>query len=203
MDGESDRCRLILDSIDEGFCVVHVEFDANGAAVDYRFDEVNRAFEQQTGLAGALGKHMKDLAPGHEQEWFDTYGSVATTGHPVRFERRANALGRWFDVFAFRIGVPAEHRVGILFRDVTALRRSQDLSRETLAAKDRAVEQLAEALRKVHVLAGLLPICMHCKRIRDDAGYWELLETYLADHTGALVSHGLCPDCQTAHYPEG
>jgi len=203
MDADAERYRLILDSIDEGFCVVCLRFDTSGSATDYRFIEVNRAFAQQTGLGDATGKWMRELAPDHEQYWFDAYGRVATTGCPERFQRQAVALGRWFDVCAFRVGSPHEHLVGILFRDMTSLRRSQEALEETVAARDRAIEELADALRRVNTLSGLLPICMYCKSVRDDAGYWERLETYLSNHTGALVSHGLCPACAKSHYTEG
>jgi hypothetical protein len=58
----------------------------------------------------------------------------------------------------------------------------------------------AEAQRKI--LSGLLPICVHCKRIRDDKGYWNQVESYVSKHSEAEFSHSLCPDCLREHYPE-
>jgi hypothetical protein len=58
----------------------------------------------------------------------------------------------------------------------------------------------AEAQRKT--LGGLLPICSHCKRIRDDAGYWSQVESYVAKYSEAEFSHSLCPSCLLEHYPE-
>jgi PleD family two-component response regulator len=55
--------------------------------------------------------------------------------------------------------------------------------------------ELETALAKVKELSGLLPICMMCKKIRDDSGYWNQLETYISLHSEALFSHGICPDC--------
>jgi hypothetical protein len=52
----------------------------------------------------------------------------------------------------------------------------------------------------VKTLTGLLPICMHCKRIRDDEGYWARIEEYISAHTDALFSHGICPECLNVHY---
>lgn len=66
--------------------------------------------------------------------------------------------------------------------------------RDELALKNAELE---EALRSVKELSGLLPICMHCKKIRDDKGYWNQLETYISDHSSVLFSHGICPDCYT------
>lgn len=59
----------------------------------------------------------------------------------------------------------------------------------------RVLRQAADALAEVRTLGGLLPICTHCKRIRNDAGYWERVESYLASRSDASFSHGLCPAC--------
>ena len=61
---------------------------------------------------------------------------------------------------------------------------------------------LQSALDAVKTLQGLLPICSCCKKIRDDQGYWQHVETYLQEHTDADFSHGICPDCAHTHYPE-
>ena len=114
--------RALFTSLDEGFCVIDVLFDTDGRPVDYRFVEANPAFVHQTGLVGAIGKTIREFAPAHESHWFETYGRVATTGEPIRFEARAEALGRWYDVYAFRTGRAEEARVAILFKDVSAAR---------------------------------------------------------------------------------
>ncbi|MBF9016595.1 MULTISPECIES: two-component system response regulator [unclassified Oceanispirochaeta] len=62
--------------------------------------------------------------------------------------------------------------------------------------------ELEKALENVEALQGLLPICSHCKSIRDDKGYWSKLENYFLDHSDILFSHSLCPDCFKKHYPE-
>lgn len=63
-------------------------------------------------------------------------------------------------------------------------------------------QELQDALAEVKTLSGLLPICSHCKKIRDDKGYWNSLEKYIYEHTDAHLSHGICPDCALEHYPE-
>ena len=123
--GAEARYRSLFDHIDAGFCIIEVKFDAADVAQDYRFIEVNPAFERHTGLAGAQGRWMRDLAPAHEQRWFDIYGRVAKTGEDARFESEAHALGdRWFDVHAFRIGEPGANQVALLFNDLTARKRN-------------------------------------------------------------------------------
>src|SRR5690606_25791251 len=99
-----DRHRTLINSMDEGFCIIEVLFDADDQPLDYRFMEVNAAFEKQTGLHNAEGRWMRELAPNHEQYWFDIYGKIARSGQSLRFENRAEALNRWYEVYAFRVG---------------------------------------------------------------------------------------------------
>lgn len=121
-----ERYRSLFGSIDEGFCVIEMLFDDKGKAVDYRFLETNPAFAKQSGLRDAAGKRMRELAPHHEEHWFEIYGKVAVTGESVRFENEARALdGRWFDVYAFRLGGPDSRKVAIIFSDITARRRAE------------------------------------------------------------------------------
>lgn len=68
--------------------------------------------------------------------------------------------------------------------------------------RNRLVEQLQSALAEVKVLSGFLPICMSCKKIRDDQGYWNQLEAYISDHSDAEFSHGVCPDCAKRYMAE-
>ncbi|HPV48345.1 MAG TPA: PAS domain S-box protein [Smithellaceae bacterium] len=68
--------------------------------------------------------------------------------------------------------------------------------------KEKLIFELQEALSEVKTLSGLLPICSHCKKIRDDRGYWNQLETYLLDHSNALLSHSICPECAEKYYPD-
>ncbi len=63
-------------------------------------------------------------------------------------------------------------------------------------------KELQEALAKVKILSGMLPICANCKKIRDDKGYWQDVAVYIRDHSEAEFSHGLCPDCAKELYPD-
>jgi signal transduction histidine kinase/CheY-like chemotaxis protein len=148
------KYQALFDAIDEGFCVLEVLFDEQGRPYDYVFVEVNPSFERQTGLMNAEGRSMRSLAEGHEEHWFQTYGEVARTGNPVRFEAPAEALGRWYDVYAFRVGEPGQNLVAVLFNDVSPrkqLERSLDAQnialREADARKDRFIATLSHELR--------------------------------------------------------
>jgi len=68
--------------------------------------------------------------------------------------------------------------------------------------RERLIVELQEALAQVKTLSGLLPICMSCKKIRDDEGYWGQIELYIQQHSEAQFSHGICPECARALYPD-
>jgi len=122
-----EKYHTLFESIDEGFCIVEVIFDGAGEPVDYRFLEVNPAFERHTGLHDAAGKRMRELEPRHEEHWFETYGRIALTGEPERFQNAAEYLDdRFYDVYAFRIGAPDERKVAILFTDITSRRKAEE-----------------------------------------------------------------------------
>jgi len=140
-----ERYRTLFEAVDAGFCVVEMKFDAEDCAVDYRLAELNPAFERQTGLYGAAGKWVSEVAPGLERHWFDIYGRVALTGEAVRFENLAEPFGRWYDVHAFRTGAPDEHRVAILFNDITERKNAGDRLRELNATlEERVAARTAE-----------------------------------------------------------
>ncbi len=125
------KYRSLFNSIDQGFCIAEVLFDGDDRPFDYRFLEVNRVFEEQTGLVNATGRTARELVPGLERSWFEIYGSVASTGQPTRFTNDSPALGRTFDVYAFRVGEPEARQVAILFRDITGRRRMEQERRES------------------------------------------------------------------------
>jgi PAS domain S-box-containing protein len=120
------RYRDLFNSLIEGYCIVEMVFDAGGRPVDYRFLEVNEAFESQTGLHDARGKLMRDLAPDHEQHWFEIYGKIAQTGESAHIVNEARALNRWFDVQAFRLGGEESRKVVICFSDITERKKAEE-----------------------------------------------------------------------------
>lgn len=83
----------------------------------------------------------------------------------------------------------------IAFQDITE-RKKRETEREMLM-----IEHM-DALSKVKVLSGMLPICSSCKKIRDDSGYWKQIESYVHEHSEAEFSHGICPECAVKLYPD-
>ncbi len=123
--GGNDIYRGLLHSYDNGFCIIEVLFD-EGRAVDFRVLETNPAFEEQTGLRDAIGRGIRELLPRLEEHWFSLFGNVVRTGEPVRIESLASELGRWFDLYAERVGDPEANMVAVIFRDITAHRRGDE-----------------------------------------------------------------------------
>ena len=150
------RFRTLFESMDEGYCVIEMIFDEKNNPTDYRFLEVNPAFEKQTGIKNARGRLMREIAPDHEQHWFDMYGRIALSGETLRFENPAAALQRHYEVCAFRVGAPELRRVGIVFNDITG-RKNLERQRELLLAQEEALRKEAEAAvrAKDHFLAAL------------------------------------------------
>jgi PAS domain S-box-containing protein len=117
--------------------------------------------------------------------------------------RHADGSWRWLRIRA-RVtggaGGQARHFSGTV-SDVTEQRQAELRLGAELQRNEALVRELKEALEHVRTLKGLLPICVHCHKIRDDQGYWDRIEKYIGDRTDAAFSHSLCPDCLEKHYP--
>ncbi len=108
-----------------------------------------------------------------------------------------------------------EAQATIISRNTELKRINTELSRKNVELNNEIAErkrveeekevlilELREALSKIRTLSGLLPICAHCKKIRNDRGQWERMETYISDRSEASFTHGICPDCLKKFYPE-
>jgi PAS domain S-box-containing protein len=157
-----ERYRGLFNSMDQGFCVIDMIFDSDENPVDYRFLEVNRSFERQTGLLDVVGKCVRELVPNHEVRWYQIYGKVALTGEAIRFIEEAKALGsRWFEVYAFQLGGEGSSKVALLFNDITErkrlnqqlidsnadLKNAIDLAEKSNLAKSEFLSKMSHELR--------------------------------------------------------
>ncbi|MBU1052637.1 MAG: response regulator transcription factor [Proteobacteria bacterium] len=82
------------------------------------------------------------------------------------------------------------------------MKSAEEKAKKAVEEHDRTIKQLKEALLQVKTLSDLLPICMHCKKIRDDQGYWNQIEEYINKYTDTRFSHCICEDCMKNLYPE-
>jgi len=93
----------------------------------------------------------------------------------------------------YRGGNP--HAIQGIARNITERKKLEE-------EKEKVIIELKQALTKVKQLGGLLPICSHCKKIRDDKGYWNQIEAYIQDHSDAEFSHSICQECAKIYYPD-
>ena len=121
-----ERYRDVFERLDQGLCVVQVLYDEAHEAFDYRFVEVNAAFEQRTGMQDVVGKTIQEVAPDTASFWLEVCSTIAATGTPRRFMDYSEQLDHWFDVSAVRIGDPADCTVAMLFQDVTDRKRAEE-----------------------------------------------------------------------------
>ncbi len=128
------RYKTLFENMLDGFALHEIICDEHGRAVDYRFLEVNAAFERHTGLSGMdiKGRTVREIFPRIEQVWIETYGRVALTGEPALFEEYSAAQDKYFQVSAFR---PAPMQFACIFSDISQRKQHE---RELSQARDAA-----------------------------------------------------------------
>ena len=157
------RYRTLFNTMEEGFCIIEMLFDENEKPIDYIFVETNPAFEKDTGLKNAVGKRIRELAPENEEYWYEIYGKVALTGEPVRYENRAEALHRWYEVYAYRIGQPKSRKVAILFNDITERKQEEQRIRRynhVLEGINRIFSNVAQAKTEEELANACLSVAL-------------------------------------------
>ena len=137
------RYRSLFESMTEGFALHDILCDETGQPVDYRFLEINPAFEQLTGLSKeqVMGRTVLEVMPATERYWIETYGRVALTGEPAQFRNFSSSLGKHYEVIAFS---PKHGQFAVLFIDVTQRVQTEAENRRLavdLEIKRRLIEQ--------------------------------------------------------------
>ena len=133
----------------------------------------------------------------------------------ISHEQKTSIHNKWITI-RYEFGIPGQKIAlwfTMFFIPITTFicfilfynrRLKREIKSRVLAERELegAIQELQTALGNIKQLKGLLPICASCKKIRDDQGYWKQVEEYLAEHSDAIFSHGLCPDCIKRLYPE-
>ena len=179
---EDNHCAMLLVDPETGAVV-----DANPAAcvfygfpeevlTDMQITEINTLSQEE------IFKEMRK-AKAEERNYFDFR------------HRLADGTIRDVEVFSGPITIGDRALLCSIIHDVSA---RKEVERE----KERLIDKLQKALSEVKTLRGFLPICASCKKIRDDKGYWNQIESYIRNHSEAEFSHGICPDCARKLYPD-
>ena len=180
---QSKYCSL-FNNMRDGYAYHKIITDSQGNPIDYEFLDINPAFTTLTELTRemCIGKRVTEILPTIREDpfnWIGKFGDVALNGRSITFESYAEALQKYFAVFAY---MPKPNHFVTIFRDITE--------------NVKAEEEIKSSRSKIKVLSGFLPICASCKKIRDDHGNWNILETYIDGHSEAKFTHGLCPECE-------
>lgn len=137
--------RLLFDSIDEGYFIMEVLFDAQGRAADILYLDANPAATRMTG-SDFRGRRLREIDPNYEEFWFEIFGRVAVTGMSERLERYGAPSGKWWDFHVSKIGGPESRRIAVIFQDISERRRVEAALRAS-AARQAFLLRLHDALR--------------------------------------------------------
>jgi PAS domain S-box-containing protein len=179
-----DKYRSLFNSIDEGFCIIEMVYNDTGKAINYRFMEVNKAYERHTGQPTPTGKLANEIAPQTEPYWLQIYDMVARTGEPVHFEHYHEASRRWYESYASRVGGPASRQVAVIFSDVTE-RKHREQQQEYLLKLSDALRQLSDPIEIQRTAARVAGEYLQVDRafyceFSADGGEYYIADNYLS-----------------------
>lgn len=130
-----EKYRSLFNSAGVGFCIIELIFE-EGTAVDFRWLEVNPAYERQTGLNIQKGDLASEMSPGTENYWLEIYSRVAQTGEAVEFEQWHEPTRRWYDVSASKVGGEGSNQVAVIFDDITERKKAAEMQSFLLQLSD-------------------------------------------------------------------
>jgi len=207
---ELDRLRAEVDRLRQQNAALRTDSDLLRALMDSSTDNIyfkdtsSRFVRINNAMAGwlaldspeeAVGKGDADFFTGeHASEAQADEDRIMRTGESIagQEEKETWPTGgtTWVSSSKFPVRDASGAVVGTggISRDITRHKRTED-------ERERLLSELQDASARIHLLHGLIPICAVCKRVRDDRGYWQQVETYISDHSEATFSHGLCGDC--------
>lgn len=192
--GTIDTLSIVIDAFNSSINGLIVT-DLSGI-IRYANPAFRRIFEYSSDEV--VGKNATDLFNTNEVRSFSDVIEIINTSQKLSHEfivERKNGGNIFVEVSAASVTSAVGNTVGRMasFIDITK-RKEIENDREQL------IKKLQHALDTIKVLRGIIPICASCKKIRDDQGYWNHLETYLKKNSEAVFSHGICPECSENLY---
>ena len=187
---EVARWRLMIEQSRDGIVIL----GGNGAVV-----ESNRKYAEM------LGYSMEEMHNLHVWDWDTNFSknqlvqmitTVDDSGdHFETQQKRKDGQTIIVEVSTNGIVYHGQKLIFCVCRDVTERKKTEE-------ERERLIKHLQEALAEVKDLRSILPICSFCKKVRDDKGYWEQVESYISKHAHVDLSHGICPECMDKYYPD-
>jgi hypothetical protein len=190
---ESGLYKFIFDSLHES--ALALDKDLKVLFANSSFYSLFKAYP-----SGTVGHSIFELGSGQwEIPLLTEQLHLPDKSETRNFEAECFFTGGGCKTMLIRICPIAPERSGTFF-----LVSFEDITEQKLAEikRGKLIDQLQEALGKVNLLSGMLPICSYCKKIRDDRGSWNQIESYICQHSDAEFSHGICPGCAKEFYPQ-
>ena len=127
----------------------------------------------------------KDMQKAQNNQWY----------HFTFQHRLASGEIRQVELYGSPLSINGKIYLHSIVHDITDRKKAEE-------DRERLIRELQKALAEIKTLSGMLPICASCKKIRDDRGYWNQIESYIRDHSQAEFTHSICPECAKKLYPE-
>jgi PAS domain S-box-containing protein len=183
-----ERFRRIFEDVPLGMII---------AGPDFKILKVNKAIYEMLGCAETelTGHSIGEITHAEDIEMSTNLSKQILNGEVPLFQLEKRYVKKTGETLWVNLTVAAirGHKGDVIY----ALGMVEDISRRKLAEqeRERLISELQLALDKIKTLRGLLPMCAWCKKIRNDKGYWQRVETYIQEHSDASFSHGICPEC--------
>ncbi len=142
-----NKYHSLFRSMGEGLCVLELIYDAENKPVDFRFIDVNAAFEKLTGVRNPVGRLVSSLYPAIECYWLEALAKVALTGEPIQYVNMATKVNRWYNLNAFRVPANDTEAVAVLFSDVTREMKARKEMQDLLKIQDEVFANVSHELK--------------------------------------------------------
>lgn len=142
-----NKYHSLFRSMDEGLCILELIYDTGHKPVDFRFMDVNAAFEKLTGLKNPVGHLVSGLYPAMEGYWLEALEKVALTGEPIQYVNVAKKINRWYSLNAFRVQANGSEAIAVLFSDVTQEMKARKEMQDLLKIQDEVFANVSHELK--------------------------------------------------------